>query len=362
MRRPSVFVRELTPYEGQHLKRLSRRSKHFSTRQRAQILLASASGMAAGMIAQALSTDEAHVRKVIKAFNEKGFESLVPKFGGGRPRKVDAGTAATLVSIALAPPQVIGVPLTRWSLRRLLLALILAGVLESGVLSVEGLRQLLRRAEVSYQRTRTWKVSPDPDYERKARRIKRLYRQAERGTLRNAVVVCLDEFGPLSIRPQQGSAWRPRKRSVRLRATYNRKHGVAYLLGAYDVGADRLWGDYSQTKDAARVLDFMKSIRSRYPDHVRIYLVLDNLSTHWTPEIRRWAKANRVSLVATPTYASYLNRIECHFWALNEFCINNSDYPDHDTLREAIMRHIDYRNTHRDDARLLKLVSKRKVA
>lgn len=362
MRHPSVFVRELTPHEGQHLKRLSRKSKHFSTRQRAQILLASASGMAAGMIAQALSTDEAHVRKVINAFNEKGFESLVPKFRGGRPRKVDVDTAAVLVAIALAPPQVAGVPLTRWSLRRLLLALILSGVLEAGVLSVEGLRQLLRRADVSYQRTRTWKVSTDPDFDGKARRVKQLYRRAERGTLRNSVVVCFDEFGPLSIRPQQGQAWRPRKLPKRLRATYNRKHGVAYLLGAYDVGADVLWGDYSRTKDAVTVLEFMKSIRDRYPAHIRIHLVCDNLSTHWTKDIRRWAGRNKVSLVATPTYASYLNRIECHFWALNEFCINNTDYPDHQTLERAIMQHIDYRNAHRNDARLLKLVSARKVA
>ena len=31
-------------------------------------------------------------------------------------------------------------------------------------------------------------------------------------------------------------------------------------------------------------------------------------------------------LVPTPTYASYLNRIECHFWAFVEFVIRGSDY------------------------------------
>lgn len=29
-----------------------------------------------------------------------------------------------------------------------------------------------------------------------------------------------------------------------------------------------------------------------------------------------WARNNHVSLVATPRYTSYWNRIECHFWAL----------------------------------------------
>ncbi len=362
MRHPSVFVRALTPYEGQHLKRLSRTSKHFTTRQRAQILLASASGMAAGVIAQALSTDEAHVRKVIKAFNEKGFESLVPNFRGGRPRKVDADTTATVVAIALAPPQVAGVPITRWSLRRLLVALVLAGTLEAGVMSVEGLRQLLRRSKISWQRTRTWKVSTDPDYDRKAARVKRLYGQAERGTLTDAVVVCFDEFGPHAIKPQAGSSWARRKRPGRRRATYNRRHGVRYLYGAYDVGADLMWGQMLADKYATTVLAFLKTIRERYPAHLRIFLVMDNLSAHWTADIRRWARRNRVSLVPTPTNASYLNRIECHFWALKEFAINNSDYPDHAALEIAVMDFIDYRNTYRHDPRILKLVSERKVA
>jgi hypothetical protein len=41
-RPPSVFVRELSPGEGAQLRQLSRRHKQFAIRQRAQILLASA--------------------------------------------------------------------------------------------------------------------------------------------------------------------------------------------------------------------------------------------------------------------------------------------------------------------------------
>ncbi len=362
MRKPSVYVRDLSPGEGRLLKSKSRTAKHFATRQRAQILLASAAGIAPSDIARALSTDESHVRKVINAFNEEGFESLNSRYRGGRPRKVDADTARRVVQIALDPPQVSGVPLTRWSIRRLALHLVLAGVLEGSVLSPEGLRILLRRAKVSYQRTRTWKVSTDPNYQVKADRVRRLYARAEAGHMTDAVVVCFDEFGPLSIRPHQGAAWARRTRPARLRADYNRRHGVRYLFGAYDVGTDDLWGEMSSEKDAGRVLEFLKAIRARYASSVRIYLVMDNLSTHWTPDIRRWARKSRTTLVPTPTYASYLNRIECHFWALAEFCIRHSDYPDHVALEKAVMDHIAYRNIHREDARLLKLVSRRKVA
>ncbi len=85
MRPPEVFVRELAPAEGQRLKRLSKRSKLASTRQRAMILLASNTLMSAPEIARMLLTDESHVRKVIHDFNQRGFESLRPHLRGGRP-------------------------------------------------------------------------------------------------------------------------------------------------------------------------------------------------------------------------------------------------------------------------------------
>lgn len=59
---------------------------------------------------------------------------------------------------------------------------------------------------------------------------------------------------------------------------------------------------------------------------------MDNLSTHKTPAVREWAEKNNVELVFTPTYASFLNRIECHFWAIGEFVVKNTDYPDWPTL------------------------------
>jgi alkylhydroperoxidase/carboxymuconolactone decarboxylase family protein YurZ len=42
MRLPEVFVRELTPEEGNRLKSISRRAKYLAKRQRAMIVLASA--------------------------------------------------------------------------------------------------------------------------------------------------------------------------------------------------------------------------------------------------------------------------------------------------------------------------------
>src|SRR6059036_3798494 len=77
MRPPEVFVRELAPHEGQRLKRLSKRSKVASTRQRASILLASATLMSAPQIARMWMTDESHVRKVIHDSNPCSLKSWI---------------------------------------------------------------------------------------------------------------------------------------------------------------------------------------------------------------------------------------------------------------------------------------------
>jgi transposase len=101
------------------LRRISRQSKVFALRQRAQIILASDSEVAAAQIAQVLQTDENQVRRVIAEFNADGMESLRPPTGGGHPRRIDDATRERTRAIALARPGDLGEPGTRWSLSRL---------------------------------------------------------------------------------------------------------------------------------------------------------------------------------------------------------------------------------------------------
>lgn len=345
MRPPEVFVRELSPEEGSRLKAISKRAKYQSKRQRAIILLASSTGLSAPQIAAMARTDESHVRKVIHAFNEQGFESLDPDYRGGRPKKTTPEQRDRIVAVARARPDTQGVALTRWSLAKLAEHLAGLGI----VLCEEALRQTLRAAGLSHQRTRSWKWSPDPDFAFKAERVLGLYRAKPD----DGVVVCFDEMGPIQLIPHHGAGWAAAKRPERLRATYSKKHGVRYLFGAYDVHADRLHGRLRAHKNAGEVLAFYRQIRMRYHPRLRIYLIADNLSTHKTPAICDWAAESNVELVFTPTYASFLNRIECHFWGIGEFVINNADYDCWDALAKAMADHIRYRNGPHRNQRLI---------
>jgi transposase len=345
MRPPEVFVRALSLEEGARLKSISRKAKYQSKRQRAIIVLASSTGMSAPQIAAMARTDESHVRKVIHAFNEQGFGSLDPDYRGGRPKKTTPEQRDRIIAVARARPDTQGVALTRWSLAKLSEHLAGLGI----QLSEEALRQTLRAAGLSHQRTRSWKWSPDPDFAAKAERVLGLYRAKPD----DGVVVCFDEMGPIGLIPHHGSGWAAQRRCERLRATYNRRHGVRYLFGAYDVHSDRLHGRLRAHKNAAEVLAFYQQIRMRYSPRLRLYLIADNLSTHKTPAILEWAADANTELVFTPTYASFLNRIECHFWGIGEFVINNADYPDWNTLAKAMADHIRYRNGPHRDQRLI---------
>src|SRR5712691_4402011 len=337
MRPPEVFVRELAPHEGQRLKRLSKQSKLASTRQRALILLASNTLMSAPEIARMLLTDESQVRKVIHDFNRHGFESLRPRFRGGRPRRISTDDEQRIVAVAGARPDSLGVPLTRWSLSKL------SGYLRGQGIEVSPahLARILARNGISLQRTRSWKQSPDPDYAAKAARILALYREKPR----NGVVISFDEKGPESLCPKHGRGWARRGRPERHRATFNRRHGIRYLVGALDVHADYLRIRPRPRRNGNSTLTFMKQIRLAYPKRVRIYWIQDGLSSHWTPDIRAWAEENNTELVPTPTYASYLNRIESHFGVIDEFVCKNADYLDWDAFGFALAEHIRHRNS-----------------
>jgi len=355
MRSPEVFVRELSLDEGNRLKRLSRKAASEVKRERALICWASATRMSPQQIAALVGTDESHVRKVIHAFNERGFSSLDPEARGGRPRRITDEQRARIIAVAGARPDTLGVPATRWSLIRL--ARYLA---EQKIVAVSPahLGRILKEAGLSFQRTRTWKASPDPDYEAKAARVLELYAKAPE----DGVVISFDQMGPISLRPTAGAGWAPRKRPERQRATFNRRHGIRYVMGAFDVHADRLRVRLRPRRRGSDNLAFLRQIRGCYPKRLRIYWIQDNLSANWTPDIRAFAQANNIELVATPTYASYLNRIECHFLPISEFVVKNADYLDWDAFAHALADHVTYRNGEHRNQRLIQLERRRHVA
>jgi transposase len=348
-----VRARRLSEDEGRRLLGIVRRGRHGSIRvRRAMIIMASASGTPVPAIARLVAADEDTVRDVIHAFNERGLSALDPRWAGGRPRLISDEDVAFIVTTATTRPKALGLPFTRWSIRKLIAYL--GGRMRHTQpgrrgpirparrvrIGRERCRQILRAHEITFQRTRTWKESPDPDFDAKLERIEHVIAHVPDR------VFAFDQFGPLAIRPHHGSGWAPKKKIDRLPATYHRTHGIRYFHGCYSLGDDRLWGVVRARKGGDHTLAAIKSMRSARPDGAPIYVILDNLSANKTPAVRAWAAAHNVELCLTPTYSSWANPIEAQFGPLRMFTMANSNYPNHTVLARALQAYLRWRNAH----------------
>jgi transposase len=166
----AVRARRLTDQEGSRLQQIVRRGKHGSVRvRRAMIIMASASGTPVSAIARLVAADEDTVRDVVHLFNQKGLAALDPRWAGGRPRLISDDDVQVIVEAATTRPEKLGLPFTHWSVRKL--AAYLAGAPVPVRIGRERLRQILHSRGISFQRTRTWKESRDPDRDAKLDRI-----------------------------------------------------------------------------------------------------------------------------------------------------------------------------------------------
>ena len=104
--------------------------------------------MSVAQIAEIAFTSPDRVREVIHNFNADGFDSLAPKYAGGRPPTFMLPQRQRIKKIALARPTDHDLPFSTWSLSKLAEFLVAEGVVDD--ISHEGLRVLLREEGVSW--------------------------------------------------------------------------------------------------------------------------------------------------------------------------------------------------------------------
>jgi hypothetical protein len=130
-----------------------------------------------------------------------------------------------------------------------------------------------------------------------------------------------------------GANWARRKSEQAASDVFKGKGGQ-HLLAALDLTNDKLYGWTIPGKKWWRFLSFLKYLRRKYSG--KIYIILDNHSTHEKKEIGNWSEANNIEFAYTPTNASWLNPIECHFVPIKELVLRNVYYRDKKEQARAI--------------------------
>ena len=100
------------------------------TWRRAQMVLLSAQGMDVAQIARVTFTSPDRVRDVLHNFNLDGFDSLYPRYRGGRPPTFPLAQRRAIDQLALSRPQDHELPFSTWSLAKLAEFLVAEGVVD----------------------------------------------------------------------------------------------------------------------------------------------------------------------------------------------------------------------------------------
>jgi hypothetical protein len=167
MRKP-IYVRSLTVAELQTLQKGVRSSDAFVLR-RCQILLASARGQTARVIAETLGCDDQTVRNAIHAFNATRLTALTRRSSAPQRTPHAAFTSPQreqLRALLHQSPRLFGHPTSLWTLPMAAKVAYAEG-LTSRPVSGEAIRRALARLGVRWQRAKHWITSPDPAYVRK---------------------------------------------------------------------------------------------------------------------------------------------------------------------------------------------------
>jgi DNA-binding CsgD family transcriptional regulator len=160
--KPPMYVRPLTLEERQQLEAGLHASDAFTLR-RCPILLASARGQRPAQMAQQLSCAPQSVRHAIHAFHIRGLAAVSAR--SRRPKRtravLDAGKGEQWRALLPERPRACGKPRTTWTLRLAADVCWERGLPPSPV-SIETIRQALKRLGVNWRRAKRWITSPDP--------------------------------------------------------------------------------------------------------------------------------------------------------------------------------------------------------
>lgn len=319
-RRPAQI--HLTADEEETLRKWTRQSTAEQRLvERARVILLSHEGLTVEKIAERLNTRPARVSKWRQRFAENRLAGLSDAPRSGKPHKYPEQTEKRVLALLDEPPPK---GFTQWNGK--LLATALQDVSEHQVW------RILRQRGIQLQRRRSWCITTDPEFGRKAADVVGLYLNPPE----KAVVICVDEKPHIqALERAQGYLRLPDGKAVNGFSHCYKRHGTTTLFAALNVATGEVKAGHYTRRRRREFVDFMNQIVADNPGR-EIHVILDNLNTH-KPKRDRWlARHPQVHLHFTPTYSSWLNQVECWFSILSRSALRGASFTSARQLRQAI--------------------------
>lgn len=320
---------ELAAADRAELERLQRSSSEpagLSRRARAVLLMADR--VPGAEVARLTGYTAVQISRIRRRFAEEGLAGLMDRPRSGRPPQLTEAKRARIVALTLkTPPK----GLTHWSTRE---------IGERVGVSHATVHRIWQAHALQPHRVETFKFTTDPEAEAKIRDVVGLYLNPPT----NAVVLSLDEKTQIQAL-ERTQPMLPLRPNLPARQTHDyRRHGLTSLYAALEVASGRVLGECSERHTGTDFLRFLKTVYRNYRGR-ELHVILDNSSTHSTPDVRQWLEKHpTVRFHFTPTGASWLNMVEAWFGILTRKSVRRGSFISVKDLIRHISNYIDHWN------------------
>jgi transposase len=295
---------------------------------RARIVQMAAQGLDNDEIAVQLKTSRPTVGLWRQRFMDLGLAGLEEAPRPGRPSQLDAAKARRVLTEVVQPPKT----RKRWSCR---------SMAKHVGLSKDAVQRLWHANDLKPHRKRTFKLSNDPEFERKFWDVIGLYLDPPT----QAVVLCCDEKSQCQALERTQPGLPLGQGHIRTETHDYYRHGTVTLFAALNYLNGKVLAHRAPRHRHQEWLAFLKMLDGEIPAGVDIHVVLDNYATHKHPRVRAWlGKHPRFHMHFTPTSSSWLNMVERFFRDLSEDVILPGSFSSAKELAEAIWKYLAERN------------------
>jgi transposase len=303
---------------------------------RARIVLWRAEGRRRNEVAALAGVSLPTVDRWIDRYAVEGLAGLADRPHAAPRQQVPAWLPARILALTRStPPPQTG--LSHWSSRQL------AGYLKrhEGVsVSWHYIAKLWRDNDLRPHRQGTFKVSRDPAFAEKVADVVGLYLDPPGA----AVVLSVDEKTQIQALDRTQPLL-PIDFGLTEKRTHDyRRHGTTNLFAALNTATGEVVADCYPRRTGAEFLAFLKKAVKPHAGK-EIHVVLDNLSTHDTAEVRAWLARNpNITFHFTPIGSSWLNMIEIWFGIITRQSIRRGTFTSVNALIGRIRDYIEHWN------------------
>ena len=325
--------------------------------ERAKFILEFHEGKSISQIARDLNTNRPKVERTInKAFAFGILIALEDLPRSGRSRRISSGARTWILSLACSKPLDHGYPHELWTQRLLAEHIRMQcaknGFPELSKISRGTISKILRASNVKPHKISSYLAPIDPEFEPKSAVVLHTYKQvellqqiSEEGKPLDMMIISYDEKPGIQAIGNKYSDLMPVPGEY---VTVSRdheyvRHGTISMLAGIDLLTGIVHYKIFDKHRSIEFIEFLKSLDSAYPKHIKIVIILDNVRVHTSKKTLEYLKTvpQRFHFVFTPKHASWLNIIESLFSKMTRSMLRGIRVSSKEELKERLSQYFE---------------------